>query len=84
MVSGPQPKWLKGRFDSDRGRKLNQNKVMKLSNLQRGIIASCSMILLLGACALIAKAEWGRALVVALPAFVGVWVVSNDKNQIKL
>lgn len=57
---------------------------MKLSNLQRGIIASCALILLLGACALIAKAEFGRALVVALPAFVGVWVVSNEKNQIKL
>jgi hypothetical protein len=57
---------------------------MKLTNLQRAIIAGCSLLLLLGACALIAKAEFGRALVVALPAFVGVWVVSNDKNQIKL
>ena len=56
---------------------------MKLSNLQRTIIAGCSLLLLLGACALIAKAEFGRALVVAIPAFVGVWVVSNDKNQIK-
>ena len=62
---------------------LNQNK-MKLTNLQRAIIAGCSLLLLLGACAFVAKAEFGRALVVALPAFVGVWVVSNEKNQIKL
>ena len=57
---------------------------MKLSNLQRGIIASCSMILLIGACAFVAKAEWGRALVLAAPAFMGVWVVSSNDNQIKL
>lgn len=56
---------------------------MKLSNLQRGIIASCSMILLLGACALIAKAEWGRALVLVVPAIVGLLVI-DGKNQIKL
>lgn len=56
---------------------------MKLTNLQRAIIASCALILLLCACTFVAKAEFGRALVVAIPAFVGVWVVSNEK-QIKL
>lgn len=40
--------------------KKNQNV---MSNLSRKIIASCALILLLGACALIAKAEWGRALI---------------------
>ena len=77
-----EPKWLKGWFDSDRGRKL-KNNVMKLSNLQRGIIASCALILLLGACALIAKAEFGRALVLVVPAIVGLLVI-DGKNQIKL
>ena len=56
---------------------------MKLSNLQRGIIASCALILLLGACALIAKAEFGRALVLVVPAIVGLLVI-DGKNQIKL
>lgn len=55
---------------------------MKLSNLQRAIIACCSMLLLVGACAFVAKAEWGRALVLAVPAIVGLLVI--DGKQIKL
>lgn len=77
-----EPKRFLGRFDSDRGRKLNQNKVMKLTNLQRAIIASCALILLLGACALIAKAEWGRSLILVVPAIVGL-LVADGKKQIK-
>jgi hypothetical protein len=55
---------------------------MKLTNLQRAIIASCALILLLCACTFVAKAEWGRALVVAIPAFVGL-LVADGKKQIK-
>ena len=55
---------------------------MKLTNLQRAIIASCALILLLGACALIAKAEWGRSLILVVPAIVGL-LVADGKKQIK-
>ncbi len=61
------------------GANLNQNV---MSNLSRKIIASCALILLLGACALIAKAEWGRALVLVVPAIVGL-LVADGKKQIK-
>ena len=72
--------FLKKVYSVHRAKK--KTKVMKLTNLQRAIIASCALILLLGACALIAKAEWGRSLILVVPAIVGL-LVADGKKQIK-
>lgn len=49
-------------------------------SLTNKIMCVCILILLLGACAFIAKGNFGRALVLAAPAIGALWFVSNDKK----
>lgn len=52
-------------------------------NLTNKILCVCALVLLFGACAFIAKGNFGRALIVAAPAIGALWFVSNDKKKIK-